>query len=88
VLSFLFGLIGYVFNKLECEPAPLLLGLILGPLIEENMRRALLISKGNFETFVTRPISLSFLILTAILIVILAAPRLRSTRERAFQEQS
>ena len=88
VLACLFGLIGYVFNKLECEPAPLLLGLILGPLIEENMRRALLISKGNFETFVTRPISLSFLILTAILIVILAAPRLRSTRERAFQEQS
>ena len=88
MLACLFGFVGYVFHKLDCEPAPLLLGLILGPLIEENMRRALLISKGNFETFVARPISLSFLILTAILIVFLAAPRLRSTRERAFQEQS
>jgi putative tricarboxylic transport membrane protein len=88
MLACLFGFVGYVFHKLDCEPAPLLLGLILGPLIEENMRRALLISKGNFETFLTRPISLTFLILTAILIVFLAAPRLRSTRERAFQEQS
>jgi TctA family transporter len=87
LLACLFGLIGYVFHKLECEPAPLLLGLILGPLIEENMRRALLISKGSPHIFFGRPISLTFLILTGILIVFLLAPRLRVTRQRAFQEQ-
>jgi putative tricarboxylic transport membrane protein len=85
LLASLFGLVGFLLYRLRCEPAPLLLGFILGPMIEENMRRALLISKGDFSVFVTRPISLSFLIMTAVLIVVLAAPLVRSTRERAFQ---
>src|SRR5918992_237352 len=85
LLASLFGLVGFLLYRLRCEPAPLLLGFILGPMIEENMRRALLISKGDFAVFVTRPISLSFLIMTSILIVVLAAPLVRSTRERAFQ---
>jgi putative tricarboxylic transport membrane protein len=85
LLASLFGLVGFLLYRLRCEPAPLLLGFILGPMIEENMRRALLISKGDFSVFVTRPISLSFLIMTSVLIVVLAAPLVRSTRERAFQ---
>jgi TctA family transporter len=87
VLASIFGLAGYLFNRLQCEPAPLLLGVILGPMIEENMRRALLISHGNPAVFVQRPISLTFLILTVALIGVLIAPMLRSTRQRAFQEQ-
>jgi putative tricarboxylic transport membrane protein len=85
LLASLFGLVGFLLYRLQCEPAPLLLGFILGPMIEENMRRALLISKGDFSVFVTRPISLSFLIMTAVLIVVLAAPLVRATRQRAFQ---
>jgi TctA family transporter len=87
LLACLFGLAGYMFNRLECEPAPLLLGLILGPMIEENLRRALLISHGSPMVFVQRPISLAFLILTVALIGVLVAPMLRSTRTRAFEEQ-
>jgi TctA family transporter len=85
LLASMFGLVGFVLYRLGCEPAPLLLGFILGPMIEENMRRALLISQGNFSVFIERPISLSFLILTAILIVILVAPAIRSGRERALR---
>jgi len=86
-LASIFGLAGYLFNRLQCEPAPLLLGVILGPMIEENLRRALLISHGDVAVFVQRPISLTFLIMTVGLIVVLVAPMVRSTRERAFQEQ-
>ena len=86
VIASAFGLIGYVLYRLRCEPAPLLLGVILGPLIEENMRRALLISHGSLAVFVERPISATFLVLAAILIVILAAPSIRVARERAFEE--
>ena len=53
MLTALFGLLGYVFVKLECEPAPLILGFILGPLMEENLRRAMLLSRGDPMTFVT-----------------------------------
>jgi TctA family transporter len=85
LLASMFGLVGFVLYRLGCEPAPLLLGFILGPMIEENMRRALLINQGDFSVFIERPISLSFLILTAILIVILVAPAIRSGRERALR---
>jgi TctA family transporter len=88
VLASIFGLAGYLFNRLQCEPAPLLLGVILGPMIEENLRRALLISHGNPAVFVQRPISLAFLILTVALIGVLIAPMLRSTRQRAFEEKA
>jgi len=86
LLASMFGVVGFLFYRLGCEPAPLLLGFILGPMIEENMRRALLISQGDFLVFIERPISLSFLILTAILIVILVAPAVRAGRERALRE--
>ncbi|MDR1708494.1 MAG: tripartite tricarboxylate transporter permease [Candidatus Accumulibacter sp.] len=82
-----FGLLGYVFAKLECEGAPLLLGLVLGPLMEEHFRRALLLSHGDFSVFFTRPISLSLLSLTLALVVAVALPGIKARRERAFQEE-
>ncbi len=83
----LFGIIGYAFHKLECEPAPLLLGLILGPMMEENLRRALLLSRGDWSVLVTRPISASLLAAAAVLLVIVLLPSVRSKREEAFVEE-
>ena len=82
-----FGLIGYLFFKLGCEPPPLLLGFVLGPMMEENFRRALLLSRGDFTTFVTRPLSLGLLIAAALLVVIVALPAVKKTREEAFVEE-
>jgi putative tricarboxylic transport membrane protein len=86
LVATVFGFVGYLLYRLNCEPAPLLLGFILGPLIEENLRRALVISQGDPSVFVQRPISCTFLALTAVLIVVLAAPAIRSGRERVFRE--
>jgi putative tricarboxylic transport membrane protein len=82
----LFGLIGYVFIKLGCEPAPLLLGLILGPMMEEYLRRALLISRGDWAVFVTRPISASLLVVAVLLLIIVLLPAVKKKREEAFVE--
>lgn len=81
-----FGLLGYLFIKLRCEPAPLLLGFVLGPLMEENLRRAMLLSHGNPSVFLTRPISATLLLLGVGFLVLLALPRFRATREVAFAE--
>ncbi len=81
-----FGVIGYIFAKLECEAAPLLLGFILGPMMEENLRRALLLSRGSPSVFYERPISAVMLILSAILLVILALPAIRKKRDETFVE--
>jgi len=86
LLAALFGFIGYVFIKLETEPAPLLLGFVLGPMMEENLRRALLLSRGDPGVFFTRPISLTLLIISAALIIIVALPQISKKREEAFQE--
>jgi TctA family transporter len=86
-LTALFGLLGYVFVKLECEPAPLLLGFILGPMMEENLRRAMLLSRGDATVFFTRPISAGLLIVTAILLITILSPKIRKKREEAFQEE-
>jgi TctA family transporter len=82
----LFGLIGYIFIKLGCEPAPLLLGLILGPMMEEYLRRALLISRGDWSVFVTRPISASLLAVAVVLLVLVLMPSIKKKREEAFVE--
>jgi len=81
-----FAVLGYFMRKVGCEPAPLALGFILGPLMEENLRRAMLLSRGDPLVFVQRPISASLLALTAALIFIMVLPNFRSTREVAFQE--
>ncbi|GIX23497.1 MULTISPECIES: tripartite tricarboxylate transporter permease [Caldimonas] len=82
----LFGVIGYAFYKLGCEPAPLLLGFILGPMMEENLRRALLLSRGDWTTFATRPLSAGLLLAALAMVVIVALPSIRRKREEAFQE--
>jgi putative tricarboxylic transport membrane protein len=79
----LFGFVGYVFAKLQCEPAPFILGFVLGPMIEENFRRAMLMSRGDASVFVTSPISLAFLLAMLAIIVTLTIPSLRSRKERA-----
>ena len=81
-----FALIGYIFYKLSCEPAPLLLGFILGPMMEENLRRALLLSRGDWSTFITRPLSAGLLTAAALMVLIVMLPTIRSKREVAFQE--
>ena len=85
-LTALFGLMGYVFYKLGCEPAPLVLGFILGPLMEENLRRALLLSRGDPLVFVQRPISLVLLLMAVALLLLVILPNFRKTREEAFKE--
>jgi len=81
-----FGVLGYICAKLECEPAPMILGFILGPLMEENLRRAMLLSRGDPFVFISpsKPISLGFLIASAILLVIVALPAIRKKRDEAF----
>jgi putative tricarboxylic transport membrane protein len=85
-LTVLFGILGYIWAKLKCEPAPLLLGFILGPMMEENLRRAMLLSRGDASVFVTRPISAVMLGLAALLLLIVIAPSIRKKREVAFAE--
>jgi len=86
LMTVVFGVLGWIFVKLECEPAPLLLGFILGPMMEENLRRALLLSRGDWTVFATRPISAVMLGLAVILLLIIIAPSIRKKREEAFQE--
>lgn len=80
-----FGLIGYLFRKAKCEPGPLLLGFVLGPLLETNLRRALLISQGDASVFIERPISLTLLCATALLLLMMILPNFRKSREEAFK---
>ncbi len=86
VMTALFGLIGYVFVKLECEPAPLLLGFILGPMMEEHLRRAMLLGRGDATQFFTRPLSASLLAISLVLLIVIALPAIRKKREEAFVE--
>jgi TctA family transporter len=81
-----FAILGYIFYKLKCEPAPLLLGFILGPMMEENLRRAMLLSRGDPTVFFTRPLSLTLLLMALALVVLVALPAFKKTREVAFQE--
>jgi TctA family transporter len=85
-LMALFGILGYVFRKLDCEPAPMMLGFILGPMMEEYLRRALLMQKGSAMVFVTRPISATLLAVSAVALVVVLLPALREKREEAFQK--
>ena len=86
-LMALFGLLGYIFAKLDCEPAPMLLGFILGPMMEEYLRRALLISHGDPTVFLTRPISATMLVLALIALISVLVPSISKKREEAFQEE-
>jgi TctA family transporter len=85
-LMALFGILGYVFAKLDCEPAPMLLALILGPMMEEHLRRAMLLSRGDPMIFLRRPISLGILLAAVIALAAALLPAIRAKREEAFQE--
>ena len=80
-------MIGYVFIKLGCEPAPLLLGFILGPMMEENLRRALLLSRGDWSVFVTRPMSAGLLAAAVLLLVIVLLPSVKPSARRLSSEE-
>jgi putative tricarboxylic transport membrane protein len=86
MLTALFGLFGYALFKFGFEPAPMLLGFVLGRLLEEKMRQALALSQGNFMTFVERPVSALLLALAAIVVVIAMLPAVSQKREEAFKE--
>jgi len=87
-MTAIFAVIGYAFYKLSCEAAPLLLGFILGPMMEENLRRALLLSRGDWSTFVTRPLSAGLLIAAALMIVVVTLPQISRKREVAFKDEA
>jgi putative tricarboxylic transport membrane protein len=86
LLAAFFGVVGFLLTRLDCEPAPMILGFVLGPLMEENLRKAMRISGGDPMIFVDRPISLGLLIAAAVLCLLVALPMIRSKREEAFQE--
>jgi TctA family transporter len=86
VLMAVFGVVGYVLVRLECEPAPLLLGFVLGPMMEENLRRSMLLSRGDPSIFVTQPISLALLLAAAAMLSLLVVPSIRSKRTEAVAE--
>jgi TctA family transporter len=82
-----FGLLGYVFIKLGCEPAPLLLAMVLGPMMEDELRRGMTINRGDPSVFFRSPFSCVMLVLAALLLLAVVVPAVRSKREEAFQEQ-
>ncbi|GLK83174.1 hypothetical protein GCM10017653_12430 [Ancylobacter defluvii] len=86
VVLFAAGLFGYAISRLGCEPTPLLLAFIIGPMLEENLRRAMLVAHGDAMTFVHKPISLTLLVVAAALILLAVLPSVRRRREEVFVE--
>ena len=87
LLTIPLGILGYVFMKLGCEPAPLMLGFILGPMMEENLRRTMLLSLGDPTVFFTRPLSAVLLLMAAVMVVIVTLPAISKKREKVFIEE-
>ena len=85
-LTAIFGLLGYFLHKCRCEPAPLILAFVLGPMMEEYFRRSMLVARGNISIFVTHPISLVMLVATIALLLSLIFPFIQSFRQKAFAE--
>ena len=86
VLTAVFTLLGYILLRFGCEPAPLVLGFVLGPVMEENLRRALVFSRGDPMIFIDRPISATLLAMSIVVIILVVVPQIRRTRDVAFQE--
>jgi len=82
------GMLGFILVKLDCEPAPLLLGFILGPMLEEHLRRAMIVSRGEFSTFITHPISAVLLVLSVISLVLALRPANKKRREEIFADDA
>jgi TctA family transporter len=87
VIVAIFALFGYTLMRFGCEPAPMILGFLLGPLMEENLRRSLVLSRGDPMIFIQRPISATLLAMTAFVVLLIVLPAFRKTREEAFQEE-
>jgi TctA family transporter len=83
----IFGMLGYLFIQLKMEPAPLLLGYVLGPMMEENLRRSLNLSQGDWSVFITKPVSATILFITALLVCLITFPSLRVARQKVFVEE-
>jgi TctA family transporter len=79
-LTALFGIFGFICVKLGFPPAPMLLGYVLGPMMEENLRRSMLMSGGDPAVFVTRPLSVAFLVATVLILIVMVAPAVRERR--------
>ena len=86
LIAAIFGLVGYWLVKHDFEPAPLVLAFVLGPLMEENLRRAMLIARGDATVFLTRPISAGLILVAAILLIIAMLPMISKRREEVFVE--
>ena len=86
ILTAVFAVFGYIMVRFGCEPAPMVLGFLLGPLMEENLRRSLVLSRGDPMIFLQRPISLTLLICALGLLLVIVLPNVRKSREIAFQE--
>jgi len=87
-ITAVFGVLGYAFMRLKLDPAPLMLGFILGPMLEENFRRAMLLSRGSFDTFVSRPISLTLFTLIAVFVAWqVVAFGIQTSRRRSAEAQ-
>jgi TctA family transporter len=82
----LFGALGYALVRLGCEPAPLLLGFVLGRMLEEHFRRAMLVSQGDPWIFLQRPISAAFLALAVVALIVIVLPKVRRRRDRVFTD--
>jgi putative tricarboxylic transport membrane protein len=81
-LAAIFGVLGFVWTKLGFSPTPMLLGFVLGPMMEENLRRAMLMARGDVSVFITRPISLGFIVVTGLILLAVSAPVIRRQRTR------
>jgi putative tricarboxylic transport membrane protein len=86
IMTTLFGLVGYWLLKHDFEPAPMVLAFVLGPLMEENLRRAMLLARGDATVFMTRPISAGLMIVAAILLILAVLPVISKRREVVFTE--
>jgi TctA family transporter len=82
-VTVVFGFLGYLFSKIGCPPAPMLIGFVLGPMMEEHLRRAMLLSRGNPLVFLERPISATLLALAVIAVVVMALPSIRKGKDEA-----
>ena len=85
-LTAIFGVLGYFLNKWRCEPAPLILAFVLGPMMEEYFRRSMLVARGDLMIFVNHPISLAMLVATALLLLSICFPFIQKFRQKAFAE--
>jgi putative tricarboxylic transport membrane protein len=78
----IFGIVGFTWRKLDCPPAPMMLGFVLGPMMEENLRRSMLVSHGDPMIFIERPISLAFLITTVLILITMSLPAMKKRRRK------